>query len=135
MISLVQKDFIERFPYLAPAHAKEYVRDYFKWTFIYELPFLLYCRAKVELKLAIDFSERHDLRIFPFYALWATKRRSSKIDGRRVEDTPHNRAQNTLCWAFEKLTRSALLDRNIPAIRDLIRHASVPRQHLLDRMA
>ena len=40
MISLVHKDFVQRFAYLAPAHAKEHVRDYFKWTFIYELALL-----------------------------------------------------------------------------------------------
>ena len=127
MISLVHNDFVQRFPYLAPAHAKDYVRDYLKWTFTYNLPFLLYCHAKAQLQLALAFSERHEFRIFPFYALWATKHRSSKIAGRRVEDTPQNRAQSTLCSAFEKLTRAALLDRNIPAIRDLIRHASTPK--------
>jgi len=127
MVSLVHKDFVQRFPDLAPAHAKDYVRDYFKWTFIYELPLLLYCHANVELKLALDFSEHHEFRIFPFYALWAANRRSSKIAGRRVEDTPQNRARNTLCSAFEKLTRAALLDRNIPAIGDLIRHARMAK--------
>jgi hypothetical protein len=125
MIAVLHNDFVQRFPYLAPAHAKEYVRDYFKWTFIYERPSFSYCRAKDELKLAFDLSERHKLRVFPFYALWATKRRRSKFEG-RPEDTRQNRARNTLCSAFEKLTRLALVDRHIPAIRDLIGYAGTP---------
>ena len=125
MIAVLRNNFLQRFPYLAPAHAKEYVRDYFKWTFIYERPSFSYCRAKAELKLAFDLSKRHKLRVFPFYALWATKRRSSKFEG-RPEDTRQNRARNTLCSAFAKLTRLALLYRHIPAIRDLIGYAGTP---------
>jgi hypothetical protein len=125
MIAVLRNNFVQRYPYLAPAHTKEHVQDYFKWTFIYEIPFFSYCRAKAELKLAFDLSERRKLRVFPFYALWATKRRSSKFEG-RPEDTPQNRARNTLCSAFEKLTRLALVDRHIPAIRDLIGYAGTP---------
>jgi len=126
MLSLAQNSFLQRFPYLASAHLKEHVRDYFKWTFIYEIPIFSYCRAKAELALAFDLSERDELRIFPFYALWAKKLSASRF-GPRSEDTPYNQARNTLCSAFSTLMRSALQDRYIPAIRDLIHYAGMPR--------
>ena len=125
MIAVLRNNFVQRYPYLAPAHTKEHVQDYFKWTFIYEIPFFSYCRAKAELKLAFDLSERRRLRVFPFYAL-KTPERWRPIFKTRKNDAPEDQARNTLCSAFEKLTRLALRNRHIPAIRDLIGYAGTP---------
>lgn len=126
MISLVHNNFVQRFPYLAPAHAKAYVRDYFKWTITYEIPLLSYCRAKAELQLAFDLSQRHDLRVFPFYAFEARKR-WRPVHKEIPRDAPEDQARNTLCSAFEKLKSLALLTRHVPATRDLIQYSGTPR--------
>jgi hypothetical protein len=125
VISFLANRFLQSFPYLATAHTKEYVWDYFKWTFIFEGPYVSYCRAKAELKLAFDLSKRHMLRVFPFYAL-KTPERWRPLLKKRKNDAPEDQAQNTLCSAFEKLTHLALRNRHIPAIRDLIGYAGTP---------
>ena len=126
MIKLLQERFLQRHPYLRPAHAKARIKDYFMWTVTYEVvPSTLHCRAKAELNLALQFSKRHNLRIFPFFARRLETLSQPKFE-RRSDDTPQDRARNTLCMAVTTLGRAAIGYKNVSAIRDLLHYSRAP---------